>query len=175
MERDQLEHVLRAAAAITKEEEFVVVGSQAILGAVPDAPAELKLSREVDLFPLHRPELADLIDGSIGEASLFEDTFGYYAQGVGETTAVLPAGWRDRLVRVRTPATGGAVGWCLEPHDLVVSKYVANRQKDRDFCRAALRRNIVASGRLIELARSLPLPNDRIDTIVKAIARDACA
>ena len=61
---------------------------------------------------------ADLIDGSIGEASMFHATFGYYAQGVSESTAVLPEGWRDRLVRFETPATNGAVAWCLEVHDL---------------------------------------------------------
>jgi hypothetical protein len=31
------------------------------------------------------------------------ETFGYYAQGVSVTTAVLPAGWRERLVMFRTP------------------------------------------------------------------------
>lgn len=143
MERHQLEHVLRAAAAITGEDEFIVVGSQAILGALPDAPADLLMSREVDLYPPHRPELADLIDGAIGEASHFEDTFGYYAQGVGPETAVLPDGWQQRLVKVSSPATRGAVGWCVEPHDLVLSKYVANRDKDRVFCRSALRHGAV--------------------------------
>lgn len=33
-----------------------------------------------------------MIDGSIGELSPFHETFGYYAQGVDETTAVLPEG-----------------------------------------------------------------------------------
>jgi len=37
-------------------------------------------------------EKADLIDGSIGEASMFHESFGIYAQGVSETTAVLPEG-----------------------------------------------------------------------------------
>jgi hypothetical protein len=143
VERDQLEHVLRAAAAITREDEFIVVGSQAILGAVPDAPADLKISREVDLYPRFRPELAELIDGALGEASHFDDTFGYHARGVGEETAAVPEGWQDRLVRVQTPATRGAIGWCLDPHDLVVSKYVANRDKDRVFCRNTLRHRIV--------------------------------
>ena len=67
MKRDQQEHVLRAAAAITRENEFVIIGSQSMLGAIPDAPAELKLSREVDIYPLHKPGLADLIDGAIAQ------------------------------------------------------------------------------------------------------------
>lgn len=173
MERDQLEHVLRAAAAITREDEFIVIGSQAILGAVPNAPPELRMSREVDLYPLHRPELADLIDGALGEASHFDDTFGYYAQGVGPETAVIPLGWKDRLIRVTGPNTRGATGWCLEPHDLVASKYVANREKDRVFCRNAIRHGIVSPDLLAARAALLPLPSERIHAIKAAIERDA--
>ncbi len=41
MTRSEFEHVLRAAAAISQEQSFVVVGSQAVLLSFPDAPAEL--------------------------------------------------------------------------------------------------------------------------------------
>jgi hypothetical protein len=41
MQRPQLEHIIRAAAGITGAHEFVIVGSQAVLGQFPDAPAEL--------------------------------------------------------------------------------------------------------------------------------------
>ena len=41
MRRHELEHLIRAAAAITNEYEIVVIGSQAILGAVPQAPEAL--------------------------------------------------------------------------------------------------------------------------------------
>jgi hypothetical protein len=84
MKRPQLEHILRAAAAITGADRFVVIGSQAILGQVPDPPAELVVSIEADLFSLRGAEDADLIDGTIGELSPFHRTFGYYAHGVGE-------------------------------------------------------------------------------------------
>jgi len=39
MTRAALEHILRAASAIANEREFVVIGSQAVLGQYPDAPA----------------------------------------------------------------------------------------------------------------------------------------
>src|SRR5690606_42155526 len=74
-----------------------------------------------------------LIDGSIGELSPFHETFGYYSQGVGADAAVLPAGWQQRLVAVDTPATRGATGWCLEPHDLALAKLVAGRDKDLKY------------------------------------------
>lgn len=41
MRRTELEHIIRAAAAITNEYELVIIGSQSILGAVPDPPATL--------------------------------------------------------------------------------------------------------------------------------------
>jgi len=50
MKRRELEHLIRAAAAVTDQYEIVVVGSQSILGAVPDAPAVLLQLREADCF-----------------------------------------------------------------------------------------------------------------------------
>jgi hypothetical protein len=133
MQRHELEHLIRAAGAITGAGEIVVIGSQAILGARPDAPAALLRSSEADLFTLRDPTDADLIDGSIGEGSPFHETFGYYAQGVWEDTAVLPEGWKDRLVSISNENTRGVVARCLEPHDLAAAKLVAGREKDLEF------------------------------------------
>jgi hypothetical protein len=143
MKRAQLEHLIRAAADIADDDEIIVIGSQAVLGQFPAAPDALLVSVEADVFPKNHPERADLIDGSIGEGSPFHATYGYYAQGVGESTAVLPRGWRDRLVKVQNANTRGAVGWCLEVHDLVVSKAVAGREKDELFIAAALAHGLV--------------------------------
>lgn len=92
MHRQQLEHIIRAAAGITGASEFVIVGSQAVLGQFPHAPDELLVSIEADVFSLRDPADSDLIDGSIGEGSPFHQTFGYYAHGVSVETAVLPGG-----------------------------------------------------------------------------------
>lgn len=149
MTREQLEHIIRAAAAITGEDELVVIGSQAVLGSCPEPDRVLAASVEADLFSLKDPHAADLIDGAIGERSLFHQTFGVYAHGVGLDTATLPEGWRDRLVRLNTPATRGATGLCLEVHDLAVSKLAAGREKDMDYVRVLIttglaQRDIVA-------------------------------
>jgi hypothetical protein len=69
MTRTQLEHILRAAAAITGADRFVIIGSQSILGQHPDAPSELLASIEADIYSLRSPADTELIDGSIGEAS----------------------------------------------------------------------------------------------------------
>jgi hypothetical protein len=45
--------------------------------------------------------------------SRFHETFGYYAHGVSPTTAILAAGWEQRLIRLSNPNTDGATGFCL--------------------------------------------------------------
>ena len=133
MKRVDLEHILRASKGITGESEFIVIGSQAILGSFPDAPRELRQSMEVDIYPRFRPELAERIEGSLGRYSQFDQTFGYYADGVSPETAVLPEGWLERLVPVSNENTDEATGYCLEPHDLAFSKLAARREKDLRF------------------------------------------
>ena len=73
------------AREITGQDEFVVIGSQAILGSRSEPPEELLQSMEADLYPLNDPEAADLIDGALGDGSPFHAAFGYYAHGVGPT------------------------------------------------------------------------------------------
>lgn len=139
MKFEQLCHLVRAATAISEETEFVIIGSQSILGSWPDAPTELLVSEEIDAWPLHRPDLADLLDGSIGELSPFHETFGYYLQGVGPETAVLAPGWQERLVKVTHPSMGGGTAFCLDPVDLLAAKCAAGREKDLAFVQVALR------------------------------------
>lgn len=150
MTREQLEHLIRAAAVITDDDTIVVIGSQAILGQFPNAPEAMRISMEADLFPLHHPERTDVIDGSIGELSPFHETFGYYAQGVAEGTASLPEGWKERLVSVRNDNTRGARGLCLEVHDLLVSKTIAGREKDFSYLKEAASHGMADLGTLLE-------------------------
>ena len=173
MKRSELEHLIRAAGAIADDAEIVVIGSQAILGQFPHAPSPLLVSAEADLFPLHRPELADLIDGSIGEGSSFHQLFGYYAQGVGERTAVLPKGWRERLVRIANANTGGVTGLCLEVHDLAISKYVAGREKDLEFTRELARQRMTDSATLLARLKETAVAKELRTTIEARILRDA--
>lgn len=70
MRREQLEHVLRAASTIVGERDVLVIGSQAVLGAIPeeDLPVEATTSIEADLAFFDDPadEKADQVDGAIG-------------------------------------------------------------------------------------------------------------
>jgi len=171
MRKHELEHIIRAASEITNEYEIVVVGSQSILGAVPNPPAECTVSPEADVFPLHAEHLSDVIDGAIGEGSHFHETFGYYAQGVDSTTAVLPIGWKERLVRLQSRNTHGKLGYCLDPVDLFLSKCVANREKDRLFNRALLANGIVSVPAALDRVPLLPIEPTRQKAIAALIRR----
>ena len=143
MRRSELEHIIRASGDIADDDEIVIIGSQAVLGQFPDAPMQLLMSMEADVYPRHKPELADRIDGAIGEGSSFHELYGYYAQGVGPETAVLPDGWENRLVAVRNENTAGVTGCCLEIHALAISKLVATRPKDLEFVRELIRHGMI--------------------------------
>ena len=136
MNRSQLEHIIRAAAAILATDQFVIVGSQSILGTYPEATGTFAESVEADLYPMDTPGNAEILSATIGEESHFHSTFGVYADGVSEETSILPAGWRNRLVKVQNENTAGAIGWCLDPTDLAIAKHIAGREKDNLFTAA---------------------------------------
>lgn len=66
MTRDDLEHIIRASGDVTNQYEFVIVGSQSILGSVPNPPSVFTMSAEADIRADHlspselRPELPRL-------------------------------------------------------------------------------------------------------------------
>jgi len=172
MRRSDLEHLIRAAGRIAGERELVIIGSQSVLGQFPHAPVALLMSMEADLYPRVHPELADKIDGAIGEGSAFHQAHGYYAQGVGPDTATLPGGWQRRLVRVDNANTGGYAGLCLEVHDLALSKYVAGREKDREFTRELARHRLIDRTTLFKRFAATKLDPAFAKLVKARIARD---
>jgi hypothetical protein len=111
-----------------------------------------------------------VVDGAIGELSDFHQTFGYYAHGVDQTTAILPEGWMERLIRVENENTGGAIGWCLEAHDLAAAKLAAGRDQDRQFVQVLLTERLVSADQLGERIATLPLPADRLQLVQARLA-----
>lgn len=168
MKRRDLEHLIRAAGAIAEASELVILGSQAILGKYPEAPEELLVSQEADLYPLRAPEQAELIDGSIGELSPFHEEFGYYVHGVGPGTAILPTRWQERLIPVVNENTGGVAGLCLHPADLAISKLLAGREKDIAYVRALLKHGLVNELEICQLFSELSQEQaERVDRELK--------
>jgi hypothetical protein len=113
---------------------------------------------EVDVATLDGDESkSDLIDGNLGEGSQFHETYGFYAQGVSLKTAVLPAGWRDRLVVLDSVRTRPGRGQCLEPHDCVASKLAAGRAKDYEFSAALVTSGLIKLDVLTQRIRQLDI------------------
>ncbi|MHB8533538.1 MAG: DUF6036 family nucleotidyltransferase [Solirubrobacteraceae bacterium] len=177
MRSHEFDHLLAAAAQITGLDEFVVIGSQAILGSRDDPPQELLESMEADLYPLADPAASDNIDGALGDGSQFHVAFGYYAHGVGPETAKAPPGWQGRLVERRVPPRPGsahrAVAWCLEAHDLVLSKCAAGRERDWEYARHAIAARMVQHEVLMQRALHLPIPKETRDHVIAMLSRMA--
>jgi uncharacterized nucleotidyltransferase DUF6036 len=180
MTRAELEHAIRAACDISGDDEVYVFGSQAILGQYPDAPETLRQSAEADIAPVTAVDMADFIDAQLGELSRFHDAHGFYVHGLSIDAAVLADGWQARAIAVRNENTRNKTGWCLEAHDLAISKLVAFRDKDRDFVRVLILENLIGSTELLQRLRHLPDHpqvtkhlRDSIEAWIKGVLKDA--
>lgn len=171
MKKHQLDHILRAAGNITGERQFVIVGSQALHGKYPNLADDIVMSAEVDLFAPRQPDVTELLN-EIGIDSPFHVTHGFYADPVDEETAVLPRGWKGRLVNLPAGDTAGVRGLCLEPHDLAISKYVARRDKDTAFTRELARRGLVEREKLLALVEQTPVSAEVRERVRTDIAGD---
>lgn len=174
MQLHQLEHLIRAAGTITDRYEFIVVGSQSILGSVERPPVECLMSNEADLYPNEAEELSDIIDGAIGEGSQFHDTYGYYAQGVDSKTAVLPQGWEGRLHRLQTLATNNRIAYCIDVLDLFMAKCAANREKDREFNVVLIRAGLVDASSALLRVPDMPIDvaaRSHMESLIARLAR----
>ncbi|WP_051702015.1 DUF6036 family nucleotidyltransferase [Mycetocola saprophilus] len=156
MNRLQLAHVLRAASRIGQDQDILVIGSQAILGTFDedDLPDEATASIEADIAFLDDPGRvkADRVEGAIGEFSDFHSMNGFYAEGIHIETAVLPVGWKDRLVTWDLQSSRPSHPHFLEPHDLAISKLIAGREKDVAFVDALIMHRLIDLPTLIERA-----------------------
>jgi len=177
--RSSLEHLLRAAAAITGEQKFYVVGTAAIVVAISpgeSVPDVVTRSREADLIPASGSARSiDLIDGALGQDSTFDGTFGYHADGVEfKTVAYAPADWQQRSIPFTSDLTGGATGFCMEGHDLAIAKLCAGRDKDREFVEGLVQARLVERSTLearLKLVQAQPevitLASQRLDALFK--------
>jgi len=145
MTRAELAHIVRAVCSVLKIYEIWVVGSQSILGSFSEEelPTLLTVSVEADFFVPDWSQLDENeIEASLGEVSKFAETHGYYADPVSKETVHAPAGWEDRVVPFYSELAKGCTAWCLEVHDLAISKLAAGREKDREYVRILLENNL---------------------------------
>ena len=147
-----LKLALAAAAPAYKRKQFVIVGSAAILASYPDAPSFLRLSADIDMFPIMKLDTTDFQSGDeqVGQASQFEVEHDFYIERLGDWTMLSqPEGWFERCVKY---STSGVVegenvtidGYCLHPLDLAYNKLEAGRDKDLNFVAGLLSEGIIS-------------------------------
>ena len=147
---DDLERAVRSLTRHFNTDTVIVIGSQAILLTWPQAPVLMRTSHEIDAYPANNKiweqqhpghEASEEINALFGYGSKFHDEFGFYIDGVDESTASLPPGWRDRC-QTREWNDGGKKVRAIAPgiNDLVVSKLHRLIDKDRDYIRACHQR-----------------------------------
>lgn len=160
MRREELAHILRSVASITEDPDILIIGSQAILASYPeqDLPERAWLSIEADVTFFDDPDEdnALMVESGIGEDSEFHQSFGYYGQGVSIELAILPDGWRDRVVGYAQESAAPAKAYCLDRHDLVISKLAVRRKKDYEFSGALIEHRLVDIAQLRARAEMLP-------------------
>lgn len=173
MTLEQLKVVLQAAAQISDESEFYVIGSAAILH-VFGSPGNAQLSRsiEADLIAgSGDPEVADKISVMIGELSPFHDNHDFYADGVTfDTPTFAPKGWKERAIPVHFDDIDITARF-MELHDLTLSKLGAGRPKDLEFCKALAATGYISEADLGKRLGSVECDENLEDLISSRIKR----
>lgn len=171
MKRRELEVALRAASRIARDLEFILIGSQAVHAHCRRPPAEVLLSQECDVYPRTHPEAANLLASQLGRASAFARRHGFYVDVVTPEIATLPDGWEKRLKPLRI---GRITAFCLEIHDLLVSKLAAGRLKDLELAGALLKLRLGTAATLRRRISKLSLEPDRrkARSLLKVILQD---
>ncbi|MSP02869.1 MAG: hypothetical protein EXR07_17755 [Acetobacteraceae bacterium] len=151
-----MDHILRAASAVSNHARFVVVGTGAVIVTARRIPAIMMMTPEIDVYAdgVADPEpISDLIDASIGQGSLFHRTFSYYCDGVSPGTAIMPDDWRTRATEYVTP-DGLVTAICPEANNIAVAELCAWREKDREWLQAAVIAGIADKHRMGALLRT---------------------
>lgn len=116
------------------------------------------MSMEADLafFDDDNRAKADAVTAVLDEMTPFHEKYGIYAEGVHLSTATLPDGWQERIIRTHMDGAGTARPVFVEPHDLAASKLAAYRVKDQEFCAALLDAGVISADELLSRVRTLP-------------------
>ena len=153
MRKSQFEAALQAAAKVTGEQQFIVVGSQSVHAHTDNAPVEVLISKECDLWAKGKEEKLAGLEDALGQRSPYFTEHGVYVDAVEPGLILLPAGWEQRLKPLKL---GEVTAWCLDVNDLVVSKLNAGRLKDYEFVNAVLRMKLADFDVIIKRIETFP-------------------
>lgn len=141
MRKSDLFELVRQIAEIAPEDTPIIVGSQAVHIITELPPEIVQKSIECDfLFTGGKSETRAAVNKKFGVFSQFQLEHGFYADALGLATVVLPTGWEQRLQPL-IDENGQTIAYCVEVHDIAVSKLIAGREKDFLFLKETFRRD----------------------------------
>ncbi len=170
MRAERLRDLARRAANVTGERTILVLGSQAVHGALPDAdlPPITTRFEEADLAVVNdlSGDKPHQIEAHFGMGSSYHQHFEVEADGISLTEVNLPLGWEGR-VRTEQIADGPdddhpVILLFPEIHDRCVSKLTVavtggfGRRTDREFVAALIEAGLVDTELLTERIEQLP-------------------
>jgi len=146
-----------------KSRVIAIFSSSAVslLGTCSSIPRDFPKTIEADLYPRRHPEAWTLLRSRLGKGSAFFRRNGYHIDCTDPFLATLPDGWIERLISFRTARTKGVTAWCLEAHDLFVSKLVAWRDKDVQYLRKMLAHRFVKAATIFARINDLSMDAGR--------------
>lgn len=156
---EQIETLLNEASRLSNHRHFVIAGSLSAVGAVVRPPAEMVMSRDVDLYPKLDPGRGFLeIASHLGQSSAFAAKEGIYADPITPALLSMPSGWESRLMPISL--RGGVTAWFVDPTDGAAAKLMRGEVHDLSWVRAALRERIIQPDvlrtRLAQVTSGLP-------------------
>jgi hypothetical protein len=171
--RDVFDIILKAAE-VSGYTEFVIIGSQAVHGTLPDPDIDVVIgSNDVDTYPSHGYGETSLVYEELmlrlGQDSDYHIATNVYIEAVPANLARFPADWRGRAITEIVGAAEINGESCdvnaifPEIHDLTVSKLSIRRQKDLEFLQGVVDLNLVDHETLCQRFRCAPnIPNERL-------------
>lgn len=138
MDVNDLEKLFARARDLTNHTEFVIVGSNSVLGVPRDGPLpeRMTMSNDVDAYTKTDPGRAFDLEKDLGQGSPFDLENGFYFDPVSPDLPTLPEGWESRLFRIKL--AGDLTLYFLDPNDAAVSKYARAEPRDREWLQAGL-------------------------------------
>lgn len=77
MRKRALVVAVKAAAKVARESDFFLIGSQVVHAFALRVPAEVLLSQECYLYPVNRPEAAQLLSTELGRRSSLRESMDF--------------------------------------------------------------------------------------------------
>ncbi len=170
MKKTRLLALLEAIRARVPLECPLVTGSQSAHAMDAAETPAVEASLEVDLLLIGKQfQHRHVINEEFGEQSAFFRQNGTYVHAIGIGIVSLPAGWETRLKRI-PDAAGRTIAQAVEIHDTLAAKLMAAREKDFDFLRELLDRNLFDFTTMVRrflLLRASPFGNAVPDRLLK--------